>query len=47
MRWRRWPDETRYAWYFLVQHRDVDGWRQWLARSGEGRRERFGESVDA
>lgn len=43
LRWRRWPDEARYAWYFLVERRDVDGWRQWLARSGEGRRERFAE----
>ena len=41
LRWRRWPDEARYAWYFLVRRRDVDGWRQWLARSAEGRRERF------
>ena len=41
MRWRRWPDELRYAWYYLAQQRDLDGWRQWLARSAEGRREQF------
>ncbi len=41
MRWRRWPDEARYAWYFLAEQRDPEGWRHWLARSREGRRERF------
>lgn len=41
MRWRRWPDEARYAWFFLAEQRDPEGWRQWLARSREGRRERF------
>ena len=41
MRWRRWPDEARYAWFFLADQRDPEGWRQWLARSREGRREQF------
>ncbi|GAA4413236.1 glycosyltransferase family 2 protein [Fodinibacter luteus] len=41
MRWRRWPDEARYAWYFLAQQRDVAGWLHWQSRTAEGRRERF------
>ena len=41
MRWRRWPDEARYAWYYLAQQRDLTGWRGWLAQSAEGRREQF------
>ena len=40
MRWRRWPDEARYAWYYLVQ-RDPKGWRTWQSRTAEGRREQF------
>ena len=41
MRWRRAPDEARYAWYYLAHQRDLDEWRNWRARSAEGRRERF------
>lgn len=41
MRWRRWPDEARYAWYYLAQQRDLSGWRQWQDRTAEGRREQF------
>jgi rhamnopyranosyl-N-acetylglucosaminyl-diphospho-decaprenol beta-1,3/1,4-galactofuranosyltransferase len=41
MRWRRWPDEARYAWYYLAVQRDVSAWRQWQSRTAEGRREQF------
>lgn len=41
MRWRRWPDEARYAWYYLATQRDVTGYRHWQSRTAEGRRERF------
>ena len=41
LRWRRWPDEARYAWYYLAQQRDLAGWREWQSRSGAGRREQF------
>lgn len=41
MRWRRAPDEARYAWYYLAHQRDVEEWRNWRARSAEGRREFF------
>ena len=41
LRWRRAPDEARYAWYYLAQQRDLEEWRNWRARSAEGRRERF------
>lgn len=41
MRWRRWPVEARYAWYFLATQRDVTGYRHWLSRSAQGRREQF------
>jgi len=41
LRWRRWPDEARYAWYYLAQQRDLTGWREWQSLSGEGRREQF------
>ena len=41
MRWRRAPDEARYAWYYLAHQRDLGEWRNWRARSAEGRRERF------
>jgi len=41
MRWRRAPDEARYAWYYLANQRDLQEWRNWRARSAEGRRERF------
>lgn len=44
MRWRRWPDEARYAWYHLVVQRDPDGWRVWRERSAAGRREQFAPS---
>lgn len=42
MRWRRWPDEVRYAVYYLAEQRDVSGWRTWRQRTAEGRREQFG-----
>lgn len=41
LRWRRWPDELRYGWYFLVQQRDLGGWRLWRRASRAGRHERF------
>ena len=41
MRWRRWPDEARYAWYHLVVRRDTGAWREWRERSAAGRNERF------
>lgn len=41
MRWRRWPDEARYAWYHLVVRRDAEAWREWRERSAAGRREQF------
>ncbi len=41
LRWRRWPDEARYAWYYLAQQRDLTGWRGWLEHSSRGRREEF------
>ncbi|MGG5258732.1 galactofuranosyltransferase GlfT1 [Phycicoccus avicenniae] len=41
MRWRRWPDEARYAWYHLVLRRDPGWWRVWRERSAAGRREHF------
>ncbi len=41
MRWRRWPDEARYAWYYLAVQRDPKGWRTWQSRTAEGRREQF------
>lgn len=41
LRWRRWPDASRYAWYYLAQRRDLNGFRHWLACTREGRRERF------
>lgn len=41
LRWRRWPDEARYAWYYLAQQRDLAGWRGWLEHSARGRREEF------
>ncbi len=41
LRWRRWPDEARYAWYYLAQQRDLAGWRGWLEQSSRGRREQF------
>ena len=41
LRWRRWPDEARYAWYYLAQQRDLTGWRGWREQSSRGRREQF------
>ena len=41
LRWRRWPDASRYAWYYLAQRRDPDGFRHWLRCTREGRSERF------
>ncbi len=41
LRWRRWPDASRYAWYYLAQRRDPDGFRHWLRCTREGRGERF------
>jgi rhamnopyranosyl-N-acetylglucosaminyl-diphospho-decaprenol beta-1,3/1,4-galactofuranosyltransferase len=41
LRWRRWPDASRYAWYYLAQQRDPDGFRHWLRCTREGRGERF------
>ena len=41
LRWRRWPDEIRYAWYVLGQERDVSGWARWRQLSRAGRHEVF------
>jgi rhamnopyranosyl-N-acetylglucosaminyl-diphospho-decaprenol beta-1,3/1,4-galactofuranosyltransferase len=41
LRWRRWPDEVRYLWYFVVQQRDITGWQAWRRASKAGRRELF------
>ncbi|WP_239100041.1 hypothetical protein [Phycicoccus sp. CSK15P-2] len=41
LRWRRLPDEARYAWFHLVEARDYEGWRAWRRLSRAGRRERF------
>jgi len=41
LRWRRWPDASRYAWYYLAQQRDPEGFRHWLQCTREGRGERF------
>ncbi len=36
------PQEyARFGWYFLVQRRDVAGFREWMRLRGLGRRERF------
>ncbi|MGW0043952.1 galactofuranosyltransferase GlfT1 [Rhodococcus sp. NPDC003348] len=36
------PQEyARFGWYFLVQQRDVRGFREWMRLRGLGRRERF------
>ena len=43
LRWRRWPDHARYAWLFLVAHRDVRALRQWQRLSRQGRREQFAD----
>lgn len=38
------PQEyARFGWYFLVQQRDVTGFREWLRLQSLGRRERFGK----
>lgn len=44
MRWRRWPDASRYAWYFLAQQRNPEGFRHWARCAREGRLERFPSS---
>jgi rhamnopyranosyl-N-acetylglucosaminyl-diphospho-decaprenol beta-1,3/1,4-galactofuranosyltransferase len=44
LRWRRWPDAARYAWYYLVQQRDPAGFADWRQYTRDGRRERFGRS---
>lgn len=37
------PQEyARFAWFFLVQRRDLAGFREWMRLRGEGRREHFG-----
>lgn len=37
------PQEyARFGWYFLVQQRDVAGFREWLRLQSQGRREQFG-----
>jgi rhamnopyranosyl-N-acetylglucosaminyl-diphospho-decaprenol beta-1,3/1,4-galactofuranosyltransferase len=46
LRWRRWPDAARYAWYYLAQQRDPAGFHRWLTCAREGRRERFRISRD-
>jgi rhamnopyranosyl-N-acetylglucosaminyl-diphospho-decaprenol beta-1,3/1,4-galactofuranosyltransferase len=43
LRWRRWPDALRYAWYYLAQQHDLAGFARWRRMSGLGRRERFGD----
>lgn len=45
LRWRRWPDACRYAWYYLAQRRDAEGFRRWLQWTREGRDERFPAGV--
>ena len=32
---------ARFGWYFLVQKRDVAGFREWIALRQKGRRELF------
>lgn len=41
LRWRRWPDEVRYAWYYLAVRGDVAGFARWRRLAAEGRGERF------
>lgn len=41
LRWRRLPDASRYAWYYLAQQRDPAGFRHWWRCTSEGRGERF------
>ncbi|GAC58858.1 galactofuranosyltransferase [Gordonia hirsuta DSM 44140 = NBRC 16056] len=41
------PQEyARFAWYFLVQQRDLAGFREWLRLRRLGRQERFGRPSD-
>lgn len=41
------PQEyARFGWYFLVQQRDVAGFREWLRLRRMGRQERFGSPQD-
>lgn len=40
LRWRRVPDEVRYAWFYLGRG-DLAGWRRWRDLAGRGRREHF------
>lgn len=40
LRWRRWPDAARYAWYYLAR-RDLAGLAAWRRLSRAGRTERF------
>ena len=36
------PQEyARFAWFFLVQRRDVKGFREWLSLQSKGRAEKF------
>ena len=36
------PQEyARFAWFFLVQKRDVAGFREWLKLHAKGRAEKF------
>jgi rhamnopyranosyl-N-acetylglucosaminyl-diphospho-decaprenol beta-1,3/1,4-galactofuranosyltransferase len=38
------PQEyARFGWYFLVQQRDISGFKNWLRLQSLGRRERFGK----
>lgn len=43
LRWRRWPDALRYAWYYVAQQHDLTGFARWRRMSRLGRRERFGD----
>lgn len=46
LRWRRWPDAARYAWWYLVCRRDPVGARRWWRLAGQGRREQFPPGPD-
>lgn len=47
LRWRRWPDQARYAWYFLADRRDLHGYREWQRLSRAGRHEVFEPAAPA
>ncbi|HET8594710.1 MAG TPA: glycosyltransferase [Intrasporangium sp.] len=46
LRWRRLPDELRYAWHYLAVRGDVAGFARWRRLASEGRGERFPARVE-